>query len=52
MAQTSLFASLFQEEVDSASDESLKAHPFDETPFFVLDLETTGLSAKKNSKWN
>jgi DNA polymerase III epsilon subunit family exonuclease len=49
MAQTSLFASLFQEEVDSASYESLKAHPFDETPFFVLDLETTGLSAKKNS---
>ncbi|MFN9690515.1 MAG: PolC-type DNA polymerase III [Vampirovibrionales bacterium] len=49
MAQTSLFASLFQEETDTPSYESLKAQAFDETSFFVLDLETTGLSAKKNS---
>ena len=49
MAQTSLFASLFQEAVDTPSYEHLKAQPFEASPFFVLDLETTGLSAKKNS---
>lgn len=48
--QTSLFATSFQDsETDRISDSSLFQTPFDDAVFVVLDLETTGLSPKKNS---
>jgi DNA polymerase III epsilon subunit family exonuclease len=48
MAQTSLFASLFQEPSNETRLD-LMAQPFDTATFVVIDLETTGLNAKKNS---
>ena len=48
--QTSLFSSLFSQDSQPApSVKTLMAQPFDTTTFTVLDLETTGLNAKRNS---
>ena len=48
--QTSLFSSLFHQETQAApSTELLLAQPFETATFTVIDLETTGLNAKRNS---
>jgi DNA polymerase III epsilon subunit family exonuclease len=48
--QTSLFSSLFSQETEAApSTQALLAQAFDTATFTVIDLETTGLNAKRNS---
>ncbi|MCS6266264.1 MAG: 3'-5' exonuclease [Vampirovibrio sp.] len=48
--QTSLFSSLFSQESEAApSSKTLMAQAFDTATFTVIDLETTGLNAKRNS---